>query len=692
MSFPFLADGDPRIAPARVTSRAARRAAGPRYKLRPGIETHELVIDLFAGGGGASCGIEAALGRPVDIAVNHDPIAMKVHKVNHPDTTHLIANVWEVDPVEACAGRPVGLLWASPDCTHHSRAKGAKPLSSKRRALASVVVRWARAVRPRFIFMENVGEFADWGPLDNDGYPIKAKKGRSFRCWLGKIKAQGYRIEFKMLVAADYGTPTTRKRLFIIASLGGPIVWPEPSHGEGRANPWRSAAECLDLNDAGASIFGRKKPLAPATMRRIAAGIDRYVVNAQPFMFPLTHQGDDRVHSVEDPMRTVTGAHRGELAICTPVLVNTAHGEVNAKNNRRRWGRGHRSVAEPLGTVCAGGTDAALCTPILVKVGEPAPAEPCIGMDEPMLCQPMILPVKSWGGGGNDARPATAAPMRTVTTSKRGEFAVATPVIVKYHGGASAHQSERAARCDEPLRTVDTQPRFALCTPVLIQTGYGERQGQRPRCLDVHEPLGTVVSCGAKHAIAVPVIVPHFGGANGHPCSPRAASGPVGAVTTKDHTSVATAFLLKWFGTSKDGQPITMPMPTVLSGGGKGGGHAGLVHAFLVKYYGGKKGKAQTSSIKKPMPTVVTKERFGLVTIGGQDYQIVDIFLRMLKPSELKLAQGFAETYDLSGAGTKTKEIALIGNSVCQQIVEAIIRANVFAPVGQTEMVFAAAG
>ena len=646
------------------------------------------------------------------------------------------------------------------NCTHHSRAKGSKPLSSKRRALASVVVRWARTVRPRVIAMENVAEFADWGPLDNTGRPDKSKTGRSFKCWLGKIRSQGYRIEYKMLVAADYGTPTTRKRLFLIARLDGePIVWPEPSHGVGRANPWRAAAECLDLADAGVSIFGRKKPLADATMRRIAAGIERYVIKAQPFIFPVTHHGGPRVHGIEDPVVTVTAVHRGELAICTPVLVNTAHGEANAKDSRPRWGRGHRGVTEPLGTVCAGGTDFALCMPVLLKVSRDvqrgavamcqAPTEVCAaggavdgarcccavchrefvstrhrrcpaclsdglgpmlcqpfivgtggpsfagkpcGVDRPVgtilqenhraLIQPIIVPVKSWGGGGNDARSA-ADPMRTITASKRGEFAICAPVIVKYHGGALSHQCERSAPANEPLRTVDTQPRFALCTPLLIQTGYGEREGQAPRALDVNEPLGTVVACGAKHAIAVPVIVPHYGGANGNPTAPRSVTSPVPSVTTRDHTSVATAFMVKWFGTAKSGTPVTAPMPTVLAGGGKGGGHAGLVHAFLVKYYSGKKGRPQTSNVSDPMPTVVTKERFGLVTINGENYEIVDVFLRMLKPSELKRAQGFVDSYDLEPARTKTKQIALIGNSVCQQVAQAIVKANACAPVGQ---------
>ena len=239
--------------------------------------SRELIIDLFAGGGGASTGIEAALGRPIDIAIDHSATAIEMHTRNHPDTRHYQADVWAVSPREACAGRPVGLLWASPACTHFSRAKGAQnPLSAKIRSLASVVIRWAREVQPRVIFLENVEEFETWGPLDSDGFPRKDKAGTSFRVWLGKLKAQGYKVEWRTLVAADYGAPTTRRRLYLIARRDGePIVWPEPTHAREPSLfhlPWRTAASCIDWSIPCPSIFGRKRPLAEATLRRIAAG------------------------------------------------------------------------------------------------------------------------------------------------------------------------------------------------------------------------------------------------------------------------------------------------------------------------------------------------------------------------------------------------------------------------------------
>ena len=257
------------------------------------IRPDELVADNFAGGGGASTGIEQALGRPIDYAINHSREALALHAVNHPHTEHFCEDVWAVDPAKLCAGRPVGLCWLSPDCTHFSRAKGGKPRSKKSRALAWVAIRWARAVRPRIIMLENVPEFSTWGPLGVDGRPCPKRQGRTFKLWLSKLRKLGYAVEWRELVAADYGAPTTRKRLFLIARCdGAPIVWPEATHGKGRANARRPAAECIDWSVPVRSIFGRKKPLAEKTLARIAAGIRRYVVEtAVPFI--VKHHGGD---------------------------------------------------------------------------------------------------------------------------------------------------------------------------------------------------------------------------------------------------------------------------------------------------------------------------------------------------------------------------------------------------------------
>ena len=270
----------------------------------------ELVVDNFAGGGGASTGIEAAIGRPVDIAVNHSPAAIAMHRANHPDTQHYCEDIWEVDPVEACGGRPVGLAWFSPDCTHHSRAKGGKPRKKEIRGLAWVVIRWAKKVRPRVIMLENVEEFASWGPLVKDGYPIKSKAGETYRQFIGKLSDLGYVVNDKPLVCADYGTPTIRKRLFVIARCdGGPVAWPEPTHGEGRPEDWIPASEIIDWSLPCPSIFDRKKPLVEKTMRRIAAGLKRFVIDTgEPFIVPVTHGGGyNRSHSFQLPLTKYPG-------------------------------------------------------------------------------------------------------------------------------------------------------------------------------------------------------------------------------------------------------------------------------------------------------------------------------------------------------------------------------------------------
>ena len=311
------------------------------------IHEDEVIIDNFAGGGGASTGIEWALGRSPDVAVNHSAEAIAMHEANHPNTLHIVGDVWDVNPKGVCGGRRVALAWFSPDCRHHSKAKGGKPRerkdASKSRALAWVVTRWAREVKPRVIMLENVEEFSSWGPLDNDGRPNKAKMGLTFRRWLGELKAAGYQVEMRELRAHDFGAPTIRKRLFIIArSDGQPIVWPEPTHGPGRRAPHRAAAECIDWSLPCPSIFERSKPLAPATLRRIARGIARFVVNAAtPFVVLV------------GPSETaVLGA---------PTLIQTGYGE--------RPGQAPRSLDlhAPLGTVVGGGAKHAIVVAFLAK-------------------------------------------------------------------------------------------------------------------------------------------------------------------------------------------------------------------------------------------------------------------------------------------------------------------------------------
>lgn len=554
----------------------------------------EIVVDSFAGGGGASVGLERALGRAVDVAINHDTDAILMHAANHPHTRHELEDVWKVDPHAATGDRPVGLLWASPDCKHFSRAKGAKPVEKRIRSLAWVVVKWAREVAPRVIILENVREFQEWGPLGADSRPIAGRKGETFNRWVNALRTLGYVVEWRALNAADYGAPTHRRRLFLVARRDGqPIVWPERTHGEagevqavrpvrsgvvreadgggrepgqehsGRSEavlghghlpraqsagrrrafnrdgaseclglpraqggearalrPYRTAAECIDWSIPCPSIFltkeegraiGVKRPLADKTLRRIAAGIRRFVIESgDPFIVPIAHTGDDRVHNIREPLRTVTSQR----------------------------------------------------------------------------CHALVM-----------------------------------PFLAQHFGGMVGK------RADVPLPTVTAIDHNSLVAATVVRNFHGEKPADDPR-----EPLRTVTTQGNK-----------FG--------------------------LATAFLSKFYGTAV-GQDLREPMPTVTADGQ----HVAQVRAFLVKYYGQGVGQG----VGEPLHTVTTKERFGLVTVAGVEYEIVDIGLRMLTPRELARAQGFPDDYVLTG--TKTSQIARIGNSVCPVMAEALARANYTAP------------
>ena len=320
---------------------------------------HELIVDNFAGGGGASCGIELALGRHVDHAINHDPEAVAMHAMNHPQTEHHCESVWDVKPLELTGGRPVGLAWFSPDCKHFSKAKGGKPRDKKIRGLAWVAMRWAAVVRPRVIILENVEEFQTWGPVLADGTPCPKRKGDTFRSFVRQLQEKGYAVEWRELRACDFGAPTIRKRLFLIARCDGkPIVWPEPTHGAPgsagvlakRLKPWRTAAECIDWTIACPSIFDRKRwskskkawvpapPLAEATQRRIARGLRRYVIDAaKPFVVTLSH-GEGKpgaskrwgsgARSIDDPFQTVTA--NSSYAVVTPHLTKFRTGSTGS--------------------------------------------------------------------------------------------------------------------------------------------------------------------------------------------------------------------------------------------------------------------------------------------------------------------------------------------------------------------------
>lgn len=423
---------------------------------------HELTVDLFAGGGGASTGIEQATGRHVDIAVNHDPAAVSLHSANHPQTRHFVSDVFEVDPLAVTAGQPVGLLWASPDCKHFSKAKGGKPVSKRVRGLAWVVVKWAKLVRPRIICLENVEEFQTWGPLAADGRPCPERKGSTFQRWVGQLRSQGYAVEWRELRACDYGAPTIRKRLFLVARRDGlPIVWPEPTHAQKPAKgsglkPWRTAADCIDWSLPCPSIFERERPLAEATLRRIAHGVMRYVVNAaEPFIARIgqTGHGDGgKVRAIHEPVSTITS--KAEHLLCSPTLVQTGYGE--------RPGQAPRvpGLHKPLGTV-VDGQKHALVAAFLAKhytgvVGSelPAPLGTVTTQDHHSLVAASIV---GCGGRAGQSRPrGMAEPMQTLTA--KADACVVQAFLSAYYG------SDQDTPLADPMHTVTTKPRFALVT------------------------------------------------------------------------------------------------------------------------------------------------------------------------------------------------------------------------------------
>lgn len=396
------------------------------YRIHPqaGMNFHGLVIDNFAGGGGASTGIELALGRPVDIAVNHDPEAVAMHDINHPHTRHYCESVWDVDPRAITGGRPVDLCWFSPDCKHFSKAKGGTPVSKKIRGLAWVALRYAATVRPRVIMLENVEEFVTWGPITRDGRPCPQNKGRTFASFVNALRRHGYQVDWRELRACDYGAPTIRKRLFLIARRDGlPIVWPEPSHGDpaseavrsGRLKPWRTAAEVIDWSIPCPSIFGRKRSLAENTLRRIARGLQRYVIEAQePFIIKVNHGYEYfRGQGINEPMQTLTTENG--FALVSAFLAKHYGGNYTGPGS---------NLADPMPTVTTVDHNS-LVTSHLVKL-----RNNCAGQD-------------------------LREPLHTVTAGAN-HFGEVRAFLMKYYGTGDGQP------LGEPLHTITTKDRMAL--------------------------------------------------------------------------------------------------------------------------------------------------------------------------------------------------------------------------------------
>ena len=435
----------------------------------------ELIVDNFAGGGGASTGIELATGYSVDIAINHDPEAIKMHKANHPNTKHYCENVWAIDPVKACNGHPVGLAWFSPDCKHFSKAKGGKPKDKNIRGLAWVACRWAGLVRPRVIMLENVEEFKTWGPLNRGHHPIKAKQGKTFEKFVQQLNDLGYTVEFKELIAADYGAPTMRKRFFLIARCDGkPIVWPEPTHAPagseavkaGLLKPYVGAYTQLDFSLPCPSIFDTSeeirekygiravRPLAPKTMERIARGLKKFVLdNPEPFIIQCNHGGERRPNDIREPIPTITGKHW--YGIVEPYMVQI--GQTGFTKDRSK------DVREPLTTIVSK-NEHCLISPTLIQYhSETAQGEvrgqtikdPIMTVDGSNRYGLVISSLSKFykSGTGQDLR----EPLHTITTSA-GHFGEVRAFLIKYYGDATGQDIEK------PLDTVTTKDRFGLVT------------------------------------------------------------------------------------------------------------------------------------------------------------------------------------------------------------------------------------
>jgi DNA (cytosine-5)-methyltransferase 1 len=692
-----------------------------------------LIIDSFAGGGGASEGIRAALVRDPDYAMNHSREALAMHRINHPDTHHIEEDVWNVDARSLCAGRPVGLLWMSPDCKHFSKAKGGKPREKAIRGLAWVGVRWIKSLparqRPRIVFLENAEEFQDWGPLLDDGRPCPVHRGATFRSFVEAFEAMGYVVEWRELRACDYGAPTIRKRLFLIARRDGkPIVWPAPTHGgptnpgviAGLLKPWRTAAEIIDWSLPCPSIFETSaeikakhgiranRPLADATMARIAKGTKRYVLDAaKPFLVRTDMTSAFKrngVNDIDEPLRTQTTS--GSHAIVTPFVSYAQQG-----------GRS-RDIEAPLHTITASPKDHnTVVAPVIVNVAN----------GKTTGRAPNVWPVED--------------PIRTVTQA--GTHAVVAPFLSPRYQAKPGHEP-RVRAVDEPAATIVGGGNVPghLCTPFLVPR-YGERPGQDPRTRsleepfpvvvptgnegslaaihmtrqfgasvgsDVQEPVGTITAGGAgKAGVVAAFLAQHNTDKVGHgadePVSTimadgcrqglvagflaqhnlgvvgHAATEPLSTLSQKgSQQQVVAAHMLNLRGSDRRGGPADAPAPTFSAGGN----HAAAVYAFIQKYYGAGE---PSQAAAEPMHTVTTKPRHGVVTvtIQGQTYAIVDIGMRMLTPRERFNAQGFRPDYEI-GTGeledgtiiplTLEQQGACCGNSVSPPMAEALITAN----------------
>ena len=574
-------------------------------------------VDSFAGGGGASTGIEMATGHPVDVAINHNEAAIMMHRRNHPFTEHYIEDIWQVDPVAAVRGRHVRLAWFSPDCKHFSRAKGAALIDKKIRGLAWVVLRWAAKVRPDVIMLENVPEFTTWGPV-RKGKAVKKKAGQTYHKWLRQLHELGYVIETRRICAADLGAPTIRTRFHLIARCDGkPIVFPERTHAprdhvdvkRGKLKPWRSASEVIDFSLPCPSIFATKKeikerygvnavrPLKENTLRRIARGLDKFVIkSAEPFIVPV------------------------------------GYGEKKGQKPRVH------DMKEPLSTV--------------------------VSSTKQYVCDPLITPYAICNNAGN-APHGMDEPVPTVTTG--GRNILAAPTLIQYHTEQSAKEV-RGQALDEPIQTVDAANRYGLSS-VFLSEWYGNaREG-----IDLFDPVQTITGKD-REALTSAFLSKYFTGVDGADIND-----PTPTVTAVDHNSMVLSHLAHFKGKDK-GQSVRDPLMTVTARDGqfadvrttvvKWDGQTDLGYWSEVR-----------KMLNQYCDYHLAEDEILLLNIRGIWYFISDIGLRMLTPRELYDAMGFPHDYiidrDVNGDPiTRADQVARCGNAVCPAVAEALVRAN----------------
>lgn len=616
--------------------------------------TGEIIVDNFAGGGGASTGIEIATGRLVALAVNHDPAAILMHRTNHPYTEHFQASVWDIDPKAVCRGRPVGLAWFSPDCKHFSKAKGAALVDRKIRGLAWITLRWAATVRPRVIILENVEEFQTWGPV-RKGKPVKKLAGTTFRKFIDQLTELGYTVEYRELIAADYGAPTSRKRFYLVARCDGkPIVWPEPTHSKTGADglpKWRSAAEIIDWSLPCPSVFATKaeimdryglkavRPLASNTMRRVIRGVDKFTIRSgKPFIVP-TGYGErkgqaPRVHDIDAPVPTVVGT--GKENLCRPLLA-----PVTVTNTSNSVGG---TVGAPVHTVTTAGNQM-LVTPSLVSIGQT--------------------------GGGDRIRDLREP---VPTTVSKQEACLVAPSLIQYHTEQQA-ENVRASGLGTPINTVDASNRYGLTCANLVEYYTGGRP------LDVAEPMHTVTSHD-REAVVAAHIAKYYGGVVGEKVGE-----PLPTVTAIDHNAVCAAHVVKFKGDNV-GTPPSEPLQTVTASAGKeracSGGTFAVCKAYLAKMRSGDDlghWPEIRALLNEYCGYALAEDDVLLLEIGGALYYIADIGLRMLSPRELYNAMGFPPDYiiDRDYMGNeykKSAQVARCGNAVCPPVASALVRAN----------------